>query len=61
MRIIILILLLLMGCSSEEQQSAEQDWPNLKYYRSKNLKLSSPSKNEKRVVFMGNSITEGWP
>jgi len=61
MRIIILILLSLMGCSSEEQQSAEQDWPNLKYYRSKNLKLSSPSKNEKRVVFMGNSITEGWP
>ena len=35
MRIIILILLSLMGCSSEEQQSAEQDWPNLKYYNQK--------------------------
>jgi len=61
MRIIILILLSLMGCFSQEKKSAEQDWPNLKYYRSKNLKLSPPSKKEKRVVFMGNSITEGWP
>jgi lysophospholipase L1-like esterase len=49
-----------MACSSEKKL-VEQDWPNLKYYRSKNLKLGSPSKSEKRVVFMGNSITEGWP
>ena len=55
----ILIILSLMGCSSEEK-SVEQDWPQLKYYRLKNLELSSPTKNEKRVVFMGNSITEGW-
>ena len=56
---IILIFILLMGCSSEKE-SVKQDWPNLEYYRSKNLELSSPAKNEKRVVFMGNSITEGW-
>ena len=55
----ILIILSLMGCSSEEK-SVEQDWPNLKYYKSKNLELGSPKKDEKRVVFMGNSITEGW-
>ncbi|SVA90816.1 uncharacterized protein METZ01_LOCUS143670 [marine metagenome] len=62
MRIItsILIYLSLVACSSEKKL-VEQDWPNLKYYRSKNLKLGSPSKSEKRVVFMGNSITEGWP
>ena len=62
MRIIttILIFLSLVACSSEKKL-VEQDWPNLKYYRSKNLKLGSPSKSEKRVVFMGNSITEGWP
>ena len=62
MRIItaILIFLSLMACSSEKKL-VEQDWPNLKYYRSKNLKLGSPSKSEKRVVFMGNSITQGWP
>ncbi len=62
MRIItsILIYLSLVACSSEKKL-VEQDWPNLKYYRSKNLKLGYPSKSEKRVVFMGNSITEGWP
>ena len=62
MRIIttILIFLSLVACSSEKKL-VEQDWPNLKYYRSKNLKLGSPSKSEKRVVFMGNSITQGWP
>jgi len=62
MRIIttILIYLSLVACSSEKKL-VEQDWPNLKYYRSKNLKLGSPSESEKRVVFMGNSITEGWP
>ena len=62
MRIIttILIFLSLVACSSEKKL-VEQDWPNLKYYRSKNLKLGSPSKSENRVVFMGNSITEGWP
>ena len=62
MRIIttILIYLSLVACSSEKKL-VEQDWPNLKYYRSKNLKLGSPSKSEKRVVFMGNSITQGWP
>jgi len=62
MRIIttILIYLSLVACSSEKKL-VEQDWPNLKYYRSKNLKLGSPSKSENRVVFMGNSITEGWP
>ena len=48
------------NASATFRKSVEQDWPNLKYYRSKNLELSSPKKNEKRVVFMGNSITEGW-
>lgn len=35
------------------------DWPNLKRYEQDNAKLSSMSP-ENRVVFMGNSITEGW-
>ena len=38
---IILIILSLMGCRSGEK-SVEQDWPNLKYYKSKNLELGSP-------------------
>lgn len=38
-----------------------QDWPNLNKYKEENSKVSvlNPKEN-KRVVFMGNSITEGW-
>jgi lysophospholipase L1-like esterase len=37
-----------------------QDWPNLAKYQDANAALKKPKKNENRVVFMGNSITEGW-
>lgn len=37
-----------------------QDWPNIKKYEEANSKVQPPSKNEKRVVFMGNSITDFW-
>jgi lysophospholipase L1-like esterase len=37
-----------------------QDWPNLKKYQKENATLKPTEKNEKRVVFMGNSITEFW-
>lgn len=37
-----------------------QDWPNLTKYQQENSELTEPSSDEKRVVFMGNSITEGW-
>lgn len=40
--------------------SQAQDWANLKRYAADNQKISQPMSNEKRVVFMGNSITEGW-
>ena len=36
------------------------DWPNLAKYRDANAALPSPAASEKRVVFMGDSITEGW-
>lgn len=36
------------------------DWGNYKRYEKANKELPAPAKNEKRVVFMGNSITEGW-
>lgn len=36
------------------------DWPNLKRFREDNAKIGLPAPNENRVVFMGNSITEGW-
>jgi lysophospholipase L1-like esterase len=37
-----------------------QDWPNLGHYKDENAKIGLPAPNENRVVFMGNSITEGW-
>ena len=36
------------------------DWPNLGRYRDENAKLPPPGPNEKRVVFMGDSITDNW-
>jgi len=37
-----------------------QDWPNLKKYQDENAGIGTPAPGERRVVFMGNSITEGW-
>ncbi|MCW1734776.1 SGNH/GDSL hydrolase family protein [Anaerorudis cellulosivorans] len=37
-----------------------QDWANLNRFKEENLKIGLPKENEDRVVFMGNSITEGW-
>ena len=36
------------------------DWPALARYRNDNAKLAAPAKNEARVVFMGDSITDSW-
>lgn len=36
------------------------DWPNFARYRAANEKLGPPKPGENRVVFMGNSITDGW-
>ncbi len=51
---ILAILILSVG------SSFAQDWPNLNRFRADNEKLPAPGKKENRVVFMGNSITEGW-
>jgi lysophospholipase L1-like esterase len=37
-----------------------QDWPALSRYREANLSVQPAAKDEKRVVFMGDSITDGW-
>jgi lysophospholipase L1-like esterase len=36
------------------------DWPNLGRYREANAKVEPLTKNERRVVFMGDSITDIW-
>jgi lysophospholipase L1-like esterase/acetyl esterase/lipase len=47
---------------SEEQIASFQrnDWAYLNRYAEDNKKLPAPKPNENRVVFLGNSITEGW-
>jgi lysophospholipase L1-like esterase len=42
------------------EEQLHNDWPNLQKFREANAKLPPPLKNENRVVFLGNSITEGW-
>jgi len=37
-----------------------KDWPALARYREDNTKITAPAKNEDRVVFMGDSITDSW-
>ncbi len=46
--------------SAKEELNQTNDWPQLRRYRSANALLIAPAENENRVVFMGNSITDGW-
>jgi lysophospholipase L1-like esterase len=41
-------------------QKTLQDWPNVARYHDANASVQAPMKDEKRVVFMGDSITDGW-
>jgi lysophospholipase L1-like esterase len=40
--------------------SYAQDWAELNHYGNENANLGLPLSGENRIVFMGNSITEGW-
>ena len=42
------------------QISIAQDWANLNRFKDENANVVAPTPGEKRVIFMGNSITEGW-
>jgi lysophospholipase L1-like esterase len=44
-----------------EQQRRNADRDNLKRYAEENSRLRPPKPDEKRVVFLGDSITDGWP
>ena len=41
-------------------QQRALDWPQLARYKDANAKVPAPAKDEDRVVFMGDSITDGW-
>lgn len=55
---IIFSTLLILAFSMSMLQG--QDWANLSKFQAANEALGAPKSGEKRVVFMGNSITEGW-
>jgi len=59
MKKLLLITLMLSFLQSFSQQSATE-FANFEKYAEQNATLSSPKANVDRVVFMGNSITEGW-
>ncbi|HXN96387.1 MAG TPA: SGNH/GDSL hydrolase family protein [Candidatus Acidoferrales bacterium] len=44
----------------EAQEKRLKDWPELARYRDANASVAAPAKNEQRVVFMGDSITDAW-
>lgn len=44
----------------ERAETTLKDWPNLRRYHEANTKIGPPARNEDRVVFMGDSITDGW-
>jgi acyl-CoA thioesterase I len=46
--------------SIAEIQRLVLDWPNLARFREANATLPPPAVSETRVVFFGDSITEGW-
>jgi lysophospholipase L1-like esterase len=43
-----------------QEERIHNDWAFLARYRDENARLGPPHPGERRVVFMGNSITEGW-
>ena len=46
--------------AAQQPDRLRTDWAYLERYRADNAALGAPRTGEQRVVFMGNSITEGW-
>jgi len=55
-----LVVFLVAAARLPAQAPSSPDWPNLTRYRDANMALGDPRPGEQRVVFMGNSITEGF-
>ncbi len=63
MKKIYLVLLLMAGLVVNAQQKINEnwaDWANFKKYADQNKSVPQKVKGERRVVFLGNSIFEGW-
>jgi len=45
---------------AERAETRLKDWPQLARYHDENTKVGMPAKDDRRVVFMGDSITDSW-
>jgi len=57
---IIFYMVFMEQTSIAQNDKLNNDWPNLARYKDDNIKIGLAKSDENRVVFMGNSITEGW-
>lgn len=55
-----LLAIVCLSFSLNGVYAQKKDFANFARYANENAELPQPTKKEKRVVFMGNSITEGW-
>jgi lysophospholipase L1-like esterase len=46
--------------ATAQTTDCKNDWPNLARYDKDNKAVAAPAKNQQRVVFMGDSITDSW-
>jgi lysophospholipase L1-like esterase len=53
------IMLCAIGARAQDDK-LHKDWANIKGYEDANSKLPPPATGEKRVVYMGDSITDFW-
>ncbi len=51
---------LIVGHMAAQTPANSPDWPQLARYRADNAALAAPAPGEQRVVFYGDSITDGW-
>jgi lysophospholipase L1-like esterase len=58
----LVVMCLATACATAHatEDPLRTDWANLARYRDANASLPPAAQNERRVVFMGNSITENW-
>lgn len=60
MRSIVKLFLTVVIAMNFISYAEAQDWANLNRFKEDNAKIGMPKTCDDRVVFMGNSITQGW-
>jgi lysophospholipase L1-like esterase len=58
--IFIHIMISISAFSNAQSTDSQKHWANMEKYAADNVRIGLPLKGQKRIVFMGNSITEGW-